>query len=217
MAYLPGTEGGTAVADVLFGQVNPSGHVPVSWPSEATRNPPLSQFNPGAPSLLGDQPRFFDQLPGTNFGPGLRVQRPLPVRVRTLVHHPSRRAVSPSPLRLPGRQRERDVHAGQHGQPRRGRRRTRLRAPADQRRRRATAAAGRLREGGARRRSVADRPGLVPRLQAGRDAGGHRRNREPRRRARLLPGSGRDDDRGLLRRADQSRRGGGGATRLLLR
>jgi beta-glucosidase len=70
MAYLPGTEGGSAVADVLFGKVNPSGHLPVSWPSEATRNPPLSQFNPSAPSLLGDQPKFFDQLPGTNSGQG---------------------------------------------------------------------------------------------------------------------------------------------------
>ncbi|MFL6270336.1 MAG: glycoside hydrolase family 3 N-terminal domain-containing protein [Actinomycetes bacterium] len=70
MAYLPGTEGGSAVADVLFGRVNPSGHLSVSWPSEATRNPPLSQFNPGAPSLLGDQPKFFDQPPGTNSGQG---------------------------------------------------------------------------------------------------------------------------------------------------
>jgi beta-glucosidase len=70
MAYLPGTEGGSAVADVLFGKVNPSAKLPVSWPSEATRNPPLSQFNPSAPSLLGDQPKFFDQLPGTNSGQG---------------------------------------------------------------------------------------------------------------------------------------------------
>jgi len=27
-------------------------------------------FNSGAPSPLGDQPKFFDQLPGTNFGQG---------------------------------------------------------------------------------------------------------------------------------------------------
>jgi beta-glucosidase len=70
MAYLPGTEGGSAVADVLFGKVNPSAKLPVSWPSESTKNPPTSQFNPGAPSLLGDQPKFLDQLPGTNSGQG---------------------------------------------------------------------------------------------------------------------------------------------------
>jgi beta-glucosidase len=70
MAYLPGTEGGSGVADILFGKVNPSAKLPVSWPSESTRNPPRSQFNPGAPSLLGDQPKYLDQLPGTNFGQG---------------------------------------------------------------------------------------------------------------------------------------------------
>jgi beta-glucosidase len=70
MAYLPGTEGGSGVADVLFGKVNPSAKLPVSWPSESTQNPPTSQFNPGAPSLLGDQPKFLDQLPGTNSGQG---------------------------------------------------------------------------------------------------------------------------------------------------
>jgi beta-glucosidase len=32
-AWYPGTQGGNAVADILFGDVNPGGKLPVSWPS----------------------------------------------------------------------------------------------------------------------------------------------------------------------------------------
>ncbi|MEN3308226.1 MAG: beta-glucosidase [Micromonosporaceae bacterium] len=52
MAWLPGAEGGNAVADMLFGTVNPSGRLPVSWPKN-----------------LGNEPEYYQQLPGTNGGP----------------------------------------------------------------------------------------------------------------------------------------------------
>jgi len=68
MAYQGSTEAGTAVADAIFGKIDPSGHLPVTWPSDAAA--PGGDFNTGAPSPLGDQPKVFDQLPGTNSGQG---------------------------------------------------------------------------------------------------------------------------------------------------
>ncbi len=38
-AWYPGTEGGDAVADVLFGDVDPGGKLPVSWPRTAGQEP----------------------------------------------------------------------------------------------------------------------------------------------------------------------------------
>jgi beta-glucosidase len=68
MAYLPGTQGGNGVADVLFGTYDPSGKLPVTWPTDAAEQ--STGFNQTQPSTLGDQPKFFDQLAGTNSGPG---------------------------------------------------------------------------------------------------------------------------------------------------
>jgi beta-glucosidase len=68
MAYQGSTEAGTAVADVIFGRINPSGRLPVSWPSEA--DAPGGDFCGNCPSPLGDQPKTFDQLPSTASGQG---------------------------------------------------------------------------------------------------------------------------------------------------
>ena len=68
MAYQGSTEAGAAVANAIFGTINPSGHLPVSWPSDAAA--PGGDFCGTCASPLGDQSKVFDQLPSTGFGQG---------------------------------------------------------------------------------------------------------------------------------------------------
>ena len=49
MAYLPGSEGGPAVADLLYGRINPSGKLPFSWPKDTGQLPLTYDVLPGAP------------------------------------------------------------------------------------------------------------------------------------------------------------------------
>jgi beta-glucosidase len=69
MAWQGGTETGAAVADVLFGRYNPSGRLPVTWPSDSG-DEWVTNFDPTGPTPAGDRPKFYDQLPGNYGGQG---------------------------------------------------------------------------------------------------------------------------------------------------
>jgi beta-glucosidase len=44
--WYAGEEGGTAAARLLFGEANPSGHLPISWEKQITDNPSYSHYYP---------------------------------------------------------------------------------------------------------------------------------------------------------------------------
>ncbi|NBI30945.1 beta-glucosidase [Chengkuizengella sp. YPA3-1-1] len=69
MAYLPGTEGGNALADVLFGKENPSGKLAFSWPNEIGQ---LPMFYNHYPKSTANEKAY---LPLYEFGYGLSYSK----------------------------------------------------------------------------------------------------------------------------------------------
>lgn len=65
-AWYPGEEGGRAVAEALFGDVNPSGHLPLTFYQATTDLPSFTDY-----SMKGRTYRFFEGRPLYAFGYGL--------------------------------------------------------------------------------------------------------------------------------------------------
>ncbi|PYS31851.1 MAG: glucan 1,4-alpha-glucosidase [Acidobacteria bacterium] len=65
-AWYPGEEGGAALADVLFGDYNPAGRLPVTFYKSIDQLPPFTYYN-----MLGRTYRYFKGEPLYAFGFGL--------------------------------------------------------------------------------------------------------------------------------------------------
>ena len=169
MAYQGSTEAGTAVADAIFGKIDPSGKLPVSWPSDAAA--PGGDFDSTAPSPLGDQPKVFDQLPGTGSGPGRGYNPLYPFGFGlSYTTFDDQRALRDQ-QRVPQRHGDRHLHCGQHRQPGGHRHRAGVCPPAGQRGAGPGPAAGRASPGSRWPPAVQDRSGLLPGVGPRRDPG----------------------------------------------
>ncbi|NQT94621.1 MAG: glycoside hydrolase family 3 C-terminal domain-containing protein, partial [Lentisphaerae bacterium] len=65
-AWYPGEAGGRAIADVLFGDYNPAGRLPVSFVKSKDELPPITDY-----SMAGRTYRFMTDPPAYHFGHGL--------------------------------------------------------------------------------------------------------------------------------------------------
>jgi beta-glucosidase len=68
--WYPGEEGGTALADVLFGDYNPAGRLPLTFYKSVDQLPPFEDYN-----MMGRTYRYFGGEPLFPFGYGLSYTR----------------------------------------------------------------------------------------------------------------------------------------------
>ena len=68
--WYPGQEGGRAVADVLFGDLSPSGKLPVTFPASLDQLPPFEEY-----AMAGRTYRYATVEPQFPFGFGLSYAR----------------------------------------------------------------------------------------------------------------------------------------------
>ena len=66
VAWYPGQRGGSAIADVLFGDANPAGRLPVTFYKSISQLPPFADYD-----MHGRTYRYFDGEPLYAFGHGL--------------------------------------------------------------------------------------------------------------------------------------------------
>ncbi len=66
LVWYPGEEGGTAVADVLFGKISPSGKLPITFPKSLDQLPPFEDY-----SMKGRTYKYMNVDPMYPFGFGL--------------------------------------------------------------------------------------------------------------------------------------------------
>jgi beta-glucosidase len=69
-AFYPGQAGGTAIADVLFGDVSPAGRLPITFPRSVADLPPITDY-----AMKGRTYRYLEVEPLYPFGYGLSYTR----------------------------------------------------------------------------------------------------------------------------------------------